>query len=399
MTFSAVVLSFYLLFPVFTPQQYDIAYAFGREKKTVQQQNQICAELRTFLDLPESEQPEQADQGQNVFADDVDVPLPGGLENPEYGPQSAASSLVSGDNNGTEGAEQSVAEKQYLNSQNRLRLFEYGEEQFTINKDSKNQRSVVSVNQDTFTRTRYDDSYRIQDKIVWKNGDTSKNTIIIKKTTYQYKKNDNQAALDNPPAFEKPISSVVEIPGEKKSIETDFDANGNPVKVEYAHFIDDPDEVKKAADDKARAEKKAAADGNAPLPANTSESIPKTFTQKKIIDKKTVRTYDDTNRVLTEEETTYFTIPDPMRRGKTKPSMLIKKNEYEYTQKSKTPDFKFYEDGVLRMTTLYIDETTYENTMYFDNDYCVKTKYSNGRKVEEIIYSGAVEVKRRNFEE
>ncbi len=79
--------------------------------------------------------------------------------------------------------------------------------------------------------------------------------------------------------------------------------------------------------------------------------------------------------------------------------MLIKKNEYEYTQKSKTPDFKFYEDGVLRMTTLYIDETTYENTMYFDNDYCVKTKYSNGRKVEEIIYSGAIEVKRRNFEE
>src|SRR5574344_1137753 len=369
MTFSTVALSIYLLFPIFNPQQDEIAAAFGRKALSAEEKETVCSELKLYLGLYDNAEADgAAEEGADGSSLDAsDVPLPGGLENPEYGPQSEASSLVSNEDG------VSAAEKQYLNSQNRLRLFEYGEEQFTTNKDVHNKHSIISVNATTFTRTRYDDSYRVIDSIVFNNGGKAKEPVIVKKTTYEYSTKaaggNERKSAEPPPEYQKPSSMLVEIPAKNQSTEIKYDGNGNPVTVEYAHYTGQDD--------------------SAPDDAKT----------KKIIDRSTVRTYDNSNRLIVEEETNYFSIPDPLRRGKTKPSSYVKKNVYEYTSKAKVPDFTFYEDGVIRMTTKYKDDDTYEEVVYFDNDYKVKTKYEHGNKVEELLYSGSTEVKRQKFEE
>src|SRR5574344_500122 len=424
MDYAAALLCLYLLFPTMNVQQKNMAYVCGKDKLTEHAEQEKCLQVKVFLGLEKEEVLEAFEEASLGTEPETDVPLPNGLETPEYGPQSEGSELANGADD-----KKSAAEVQYRNSQNRLRLFEYGEEQLAFNRSEKGERTIVSVNGKTISRLQYDDSYRIMNKIVWQNGATAKDALIVRRVIYLYAPVNNDATPNadaqnqKPPLYTKPIAITDEHPVEKKITETTYDDNGNPVTVMYSHFIDDPDAVKaaeekKIADEKqAAAEKKAAAanvkpahaDGEtalvdtkpAPADGKTAPGAEKTqkFPQKKILDRKTVRTYNSDNKLLTEEETTYYDAPDPLRRGKKRASILTKTNVYEYTEKASVPDFRFYENGKLRMSTLYIDPDTYENTMYFDNEYLVKTKYSHGRKVLEGIYSGSKMIKRQKFEE
>src|SRR5574344_721093 len=144
MNFAQVVLYLYLLFPVFSVQQKNIAYDCGRKRMTAQEETDTRNELKSFLGLEDEYAQDSSD-----ITDGADVPLPGGLENPQYGPQSEGSDLVQKE---TEGETKSTAEIQLLNSQKRMRLFEYGEEQLALNRSREGQRSIVSVNSKTMTR-------------------------------------------------------------------------------------------------------------------------------------------------------------------------------------------------------------------------------------------------------
>jgi len=365
MNFAEVVFFMYLLFPVVTPLQRQIAYAFGKPELTQKEEDEKITGIRVYLGL-ERAKTEAADQTElPVDSGEADVPLPGGLENPEFGPQSEGSVLAQEGNVAAD-----AAEKQYVNSQNRLRLFEYGEEQLSFNQTAQGQRSIVSVNKDVVTRRQYDDAYHILNTIVWKNGATTKGSIIVKKITYTYPQNE-KIANDA-----KPVFVVEERPVEKKLMETTFDSSGNPVLVVYSHFEDDKDAVVAKKDD------------------GSDEVLP----QKKVIDKKTARSFNAENKLLAEEETVYYEENDPLRYGKKRPATVTRKNVYAYTLKSDVPDFKFYENNVLRMATVYHNKDEYENTMYFDGGYVVKATYAHGRKIMEILYQNGSELKRQKFE-
>ncbi len=76
---------------------------------------------------------------------------------------------------------------------------------------------------------------------------------------------------------------------------------------------------------------------------------------------------------------------------------LIQKKVYSYTQNSTVPDCEFYENGQLRMKTLYTAENVYNEYMYFDNGFSVEAKYENGTKVSERILLNGREQRRRLF--
>lgn len=398
MDLATAVLFFYLLFPTFSVQQKNLSYALGKERLTTIEENEKCNEVKKYLGI---EPKDTQIYTKEIFEGD-DVPLPEGLESPEYGPQSEGSSLLNDEKKSAEEDIKPIAEIQYLNSKNRLRLFEYGEEKFSVGMLNQS-KSIVSVNKDKITRVQYDNSYRIQEKIIWKNSTSVKDSTVIKKITYKYNSAQNNTELNSnePPEFSKPYLITEEYPTGKKIIETYSDEIGNPIRVEYSHFIDDPDAIKKSEEEqkkqKEQQQNKTTNDESNKTEAKV-ENKTIGFPQKKILDKKTIRTFDNENRVLTETQTTYFEVPDKLRQGKTIPLSLTISNEYEYTKKSDVPDLRFYENEKLRMFTSYIDKDTYEQTMYFDNDYIVKTKYSHGRKVNEIIYLGATEIKRQKFE-
>ncbi len=293
--------------------------------------------------------------GDLSFLDEEDVPLPDGLENPEYGPQSENSDFVNGVR------EESVAELQYKNSLQRLVLFEYGEEQLALSAMPLGN-AVVSVNGKTVKRISYDGSLRPKVKLVLKNGTSVSDSKLISRTTYMYSEENEKSSDENdpsdggkilPPLYKNPSSTLEEYYEENKVIETFYTESGFPQKVSFYSIEKKDDE-----------------------------------TEHKYLTKTTERKYDEQNRIVLEEERLY----------KDEKVYSEKQNEYIYTEISNVPDYKFYENGKLRLTDVYLDEGVYEETVYFDNEYSVRVKYEHGRKTKEVISLGNKELSRRNFD-
>ena len=321
------------------------------------------------------------------------------LENPEFGPQSEGSGLVTGED------ESGAAESFYLDSIARLRLFEYGEEQFSVSRSSSNSnlKNLISVNSKTFTNRIYDDKYKLVGLKVYQNSSSVADSKILKQVTYFYQGENF-----------RPRKILEEFPQKKQKVVREFDDAGNPVLVINSHFIDDPDEVaaeelriKREAEEKRLRElaEKLAAEGKTqdevseesdedksekeePVAENSEPSAKeskKEYSQKEVLDKKTLRTFNSDKKITSEEETLYVQKPDPLRKGKTKTITVVKKNIFIYTKKSAFPDLEHYENGVLRIKQDYIDESTYLQTIYHEGGVIIETKYSDGKKIEEKI--------------
>ncbi len=455
MDFAKAILYFYLIFPAFNPQQSELIYKFGKEQLPVSKQIVIRKELMNYLfpleqaeyiiqdeelteelaeDFTEENivlETEEAflEETAPVFPDESDlifeegVPLPDGLENPEFGPQSAGSELLENTDE-----EKSIAEEMFINSMNKLSLFKYGEEQFAVNDRNSNKRVLVTVNKDTVIRIRYDEDFYLKDKIIWKNALTLKDSVILSKITYGYSKAGDGKKIV--------IAKQEEYPQEKRLIEHVYDKNGNPVEIIYSHFEQNTDKYEKLIEEakeefnrlnpleektetKTEAvpdqmETSAASDNEETSEENpTQPELPPEQTreeklneylakievpQNKIQDRKIVRKYDAQNRLVSEEEAVVYEEPDPKRRGQKIKRSGSKKNVYTYTAKASVPDYIFYENGKMRIAVNYIDEDTYEQTLYFENDFSVRTRYNHGRKTREIFYSGITELKRTDFE-
>lgn len=115
--------------------------------------------------------------------------------------------------------------------------------------------------------------------------------------------------------------------------------------------------------------------------------------------------YDDENRVTEYELTTWN-----YRRnlfGRLITESLKTKYEYSYhDEKSENsdsddanipPDYKFYEDDVLRMERNYTAADDYTEKMIFSDEFYVEAAYVDGVKKQEIIYNNGKEARRRTF--
>lgn len=89
--------------------------------------------------------------------------------------------------------------------------------------------------------------------------------------------------------------------------------------------------------------------------------------------------YDEKGRIKKIILTEYF----PAKNKKTEKKEHITSFEYVFEQ---TPDTYFYEDGKLRIKTVYDNSTDFTKTFFFDGGFSVVGKYIAGEKVSETTY-------------
>lgn len=89
--------------------------------------------------------------------------------------------------------------------------------------------------------------------------------------------------------------------------------------------------------------------------------------------------YDEKCRIKKIILTEYF----PAKNKKTEKKEHITRFEYVFEQ---TPDTYFYEDGKLRIQTVYDNSTDFTKTFFFDGGFSVVGKYAAGEKVSETTY-------------
>lgn len=89
--------------------------------------------------------------------------------------------------------------------------------------------------------------------------------------------------------------------------------------------------------------------------------------------------YDEKGRIKKIILTEYF----PAKNKKTEKKEHITRFEYVFEQ---TPDTYFYEDGKLRIKTVYDNSTDFTKTFFFDGGFSVVGKYIAGEKVSETTY-------------
>ncbi|MBQ3671509.1 MAG: hypothetical protein II921_08545 [Treponema sp.] len=117
--------------------------------------------------------------------------------------------------------------------------------------------------------------------------------------------------------------------------------------------------------------------------------------KKLTLEKKTRWTYDDKDRMTSEENIDYNYVVD--KKGKKKTERFRTKHELVYTD-FPTPDKKYYEDGVLRVARIFTAEKDYDEIVYFDEGFKIVIHYEDGMRKTEIVYFGDKEVRRRNLE-
>jgi len=89
--------------------------------------------------------------------------------------------------------------------------------------------------------------------------------------------------------------------------------------------------------------------------------------------------YDEKGRIKKIILTEYF----PAKNKKTEIKEHITRFEYVFEN---TPDTYFYEDGILRIQTVYDNSTDFTKTFFFDGGFSVVGKYIAGEKVSETTY-------------
>ncbi len=226
----------------------------------------------------------------------------------------------------------SRVEKYFLDSIGRLKIFDYDEGSFSLTENVDSFESIT-VNEDEFSRTKYDETYRPIEKIVWKNATSLSESKILYRKKWQY--------------IEDEIFSLEEDFEAKKFYEIRYNKKELPLETkEYDYDEDENDET------------------------------------KKVLVKKSFMSYDEEKHPLTVEEEFF-----KKRNGEVEEDPIYtRKTVYSYTEKSESPDILFYEDGVFRFYLEHIDEQSCIETVYFSNGVYVSSKYEDGIKTEEKIY-------------
>jgi len=324
MDFTSAVLSFYLLFPnLYASQEWfkavlPVPQIFVSEQRSEESVEEKIKSVQNFL-----------------FATDDAIP------EDFFSEENAAN--VSEE-------EKPVSERLYLDSENKMRLFEYGEEKFiplasyTKEGEPSLGQSLVSVNSDCVTRVEFDSDYLPKEKLVWKNASTEKDSVLLSKTSWTY------SELGESVVTEENFAAGTVVVSEK-------DAAGLVAKRSFYSVKKDPLSTE-----------------NNPLP------------DIKILESSVSMTWDSEKRILSEEEILYSAEEENKN-----DSGFVRKKVFSYTGISQTPDMRFYENGKLRLVSRYLDDKTCIETMYFDGGFTVIARYENGIRTDEKITSPGFE--------
>ena len=108
--------------------------------------------------------------------------------------------------------------------------------------------------------------------------------------------------------------------------------------------------------------------------------------EKNQITSKRKFSYDGEDRLISDSLTEYF-YKD--KEYKELDYSFTKKYDYAYNEGEIPPDFKYYENGVLKMLNKYSSEKgKYVSEIFFDKTFSVKTYYENDVRVKDVFYNG-----------
>ncbi len=129
------------------------------------------------------------------------------------------------------------------------------------------------------------------------------------------------------------------------------------------------------------------------------ENLTYSETSKILVSKKYAVT-EDKNQIVSERSFTYDaedrlisdSLTDYVYKDKEYKELdysFTKKYDYMYNEGEIPPDFKYYENGVLKMYNKYSSEKgKYVSEIFFDKTFSVKTYYENDVRVRDVFYNG-----------
>ena len=220
----------------------------------------------------------------------------------------------------------------FRDAEGKLKAFAFDAERFTLS-DANGESVTVNASGKTAVRKTYDDRMRLVKRDVWKIASTAKESARESTETFCYTTDGSY-----------PVSSLTEEEGRRA--ETFYDDKGRVISL--AEFFVDKD-------------------------------------GKKIPDTKMTRRYADGNKIL-EEEKSRWEYADEKKSQLV--AVRVQKKTYDYAAGGENPDYRFYEDGTLRIKTIYAQNDAYVTTLYFDDGYTVISEYAGGKKTKETIKNG-----------
>lgn len=331
MDIVSAALSLYLLFPILNERQQRYSELINKNLTSSPQEVEKRLELVRFLSLEE---------GDYSKAEELVLPEPEPAEN---------------------GAENSSEKKEtlvevYLRDKERhLKLYQAGEEKFAVGNKDGLRSSVVSVNKDIFSRSKFDSSYRIIEKIEWKNSSSFADAIMVNKKNWFYK--DNTIYMTEDDFIANTFSDSV------------LNEKLLPVKVSVYSLTEEESEKKEEN--------------------NKEETTKEEKVRKKNLSEIDYYSYDEQNRISYEKQEHYEQRKNETTLRQKDVLVYVAEKKYIYREGFDNPDIKFYEDGKLRSRVEYTDENSYYEYLYFPGGAEVRSKYEDGTKTEEkIIFSG-----------
>lgn len=239
-------------------------------------------------------------------------------------------------------------EKKYLDEYENLAFYSYGEESLSV-QNYENKKVLFRSDKKNAVRFFYDDKMRLLKKENW---DISGGFSGAKnKEVQEFFYSDENIA--------KPEKSVITSDLEKYEIL--YDLSGRIVESKNFELYKD--------------------DENAQNNQNQNNQSEKTE-KKYLFTGKTTWKYSDSGKILEKYSEEY-----EYNAKKTKITKTFSKKEvYEYKIQDGNPDYYYYENEILRMSTVYSALDSYVQTMNFDNNFVVESYFENGKRKRELLY-------------
>lgn|GEM_PF-1117099 len=231
-----------------------------------------------------------------------------------------------------DGSERDAIDRFSRDAEGKLKAFAFEAERFTLS-DVNGESVTVNASGEKAVRKTYDALMRLVKRDVWKIASTAKESVRESNETFYYNADRTY-----------PASSVTEREGRREE-----------------RFYDDEGRVI----------------------SRTDFFVDKDGTQ--IPDTKMTRLYADGNKIL-EEKKSRWEYADEKKLQLV--AVRVQKKIYDYAAGEKNPNYYFYEDGKLRIKTIYAQNDAYVTTLYFDDGYTVISEYAAGEKIRETIKHG-----------
>lgn len=220
-----------------------------------------------------------------------------------------------------------VVEKLIIDSKNRLKNLEYGQEIFVTQKTNEKE-IIIHADGTKVVRNIYDLQFRLVQKEIWEISGIKDSKLVLKEV-FEYEGTTNIVK-----------NRAVKSEDTEKNII--YNENGLPQK-------------------------------------NQTYSI---FGEKKLLQSETIWKYNKDGKITEEENIEYKYIDEKLESKSAKKQVFIYNDSDG--KKELPPDYEYYENDVLKMRTEYSSKSDYVTKIYFDDGFVVSAYYKDNVKIKDV---------------